>query len=388
MSAPVFISYSSKDRDIAETICRALEIRGLKCWISSRDVHAGENFQEAIVQALRAARVMLLVFTGNANNSEEVKKEVALAGHHRVTVVPVRVEDVVPSDAFAYEFATRQWIDLFKNWEQEIERLSARIRTILETVTPQEAAPAAAPRVIPPSSFGKRKSYRLPLSAAAILVVLVAGGGAALYLRSASTPTPSPSPLTVAPTAPAPSLATSPPAPPAPVALPAASTPPAAQPQPPGDTAPVPSRVTAAPSVPSPVAAVQPPAAPPRAAATSQASATPFDGTWLTTVDCKAGLGGRAFAYRFFGEVKDSTYKGHQGNEGQPSWFQLLGKIEPDGAANMIANGIVGNSAFAVGHAAKGMLYNYPVKAHFTTNKGTGSRADGKRVCNLEFAKE
>src|SRR5580700_5051169 len=131
MSAPVFISYSSKDQDIAETICRALEVRGLKCWISGRDVAAGENFQEAIVRALRSARVMLLVFTGNANNSDEIKKEVALAGRHRVTVVPVRVEDVVPSDAFAYEFATRQWIDLFKNWEQEIERLAARVRTIL-----------------------------------------------------------------------------------------------------------------------------------------------------------------------------------------------------------------------------------------------------------------
>jgi hypothetical protein len=90
MSAPVFISYSSKDQDIAKTICRALEVRGLKCWISGRDVAAGENFQEAIVRALRRARRMLLVFTGNANNSDEIKKEVAVAGRHRVTVVPVR----------------------------------------------------------------------------------------------------------------------------------------------------------------------------------------------------------------------------------------------------------------------------------------------------------
>src|SRR5271154_114752 len=131
VSAPVFISYSSKDRETAETICQALESRGLPCWISCRDVHAGENFQEAIVRALRSARVMLLVFTSNANNSDEIKKELVLAGRHQVTVVPVRVEDVAPNDAFTYEFATRQWIDLFKDWEREIDRLGKQIDTII-----------------------------------------------------------------------------------------------------------------------------------------------------------------------------------------------------------------------------------------------------------------
>jgi hypothetical protein len=90
VSAPIFISYSSKDKDIAETIYQALEARGLDCWIACRNVNPGENFQEAIVRALRAAKVMLLVFTSNANNSDEIKKELVLAGRHHVTVVPVR----------------------------------------------------------------------------------------------------------------------------------------------------------------------------------------------------------------------------------------------------------------------------------------------------------
>ena len=80
------------------------------------------------MRALRSAQVMLLVFTSNANNSDEIKKELVLAGRHRVTVVPIRVEDVVPNDAFTYEFATRQWIDLFKDWEREIELLGEQAR--------------------------------------------------------------------------------------------------------------------------------------------------------------------------------------------------------------------------------------------------------------------
>ena len=142
MSAPIFISYSSKDQQIAETIYQALEVRGLDCWIAIRDVRPGENFQEAIVEALRSAKVMLLVFTSNANNSNEIKKELVLAGRHKVTVVPVRVEDVVPNDAFAYELATRQWIDLFKDWERQIELLASRLGQILQSANSDEGGAA------------------------------------------------------------------------------------------------------------------------------------------------------------------------------------------------------------------------------------------------------
>ncbi len=146
MTAHVFISYSSKDRQVATTVCDALERRGMKCWISSRDIQPGENFQQAIVRAIRAARVMVLVFTTNANNSNEIMKEVALAGQFSLVVIPVRVEDVLPNDAFAYEFATRQWVDLFDDWERSIERLATQI---IQTLPP-EPAPVPEPPVPEP----------------------------------------------------------------------------------------------------------------------------------------------------------------------------------------------------------------------------------------------
>jgi hypothetical protein len=119
----IFITYSSKDRKVAQTICSALEVRGLKCWISSRNVKPGQNFQEQIVKAIRAAKIMVLIFTDNANNSNEIKKELALASQNDLTVIPVRIEDVAPNEAFSYEFATRQWIDLFDDWEKSIAHL-------------------------------------------------------------------------------------------------------------------------------------------------------------------------------------------------------------------------------------------------------------------------
>ncbi len=124
MTTRVFISHSSKDNKFARAICAALESRGLPCWISSCDVGPGENFMDAIVHAIGAAKVMVLVFSENANNSDDIKREIVLASSAKVTIIPVRVEDVLPKGAFAYQMATRQWIDLFEDWEAQIERLA------------------------------------------------------------------------------------------------------------------------------------------------------------------------------------------------------------------------------------------------------------------------
>jgi len=142
MTANIFISFAAQDRKVANTLCQALESRGFKCWISSRDILPGENFQIAIVRAIRKAKLMLLVFTANSNNSEEMNKELALASQQKLTVVPLRIEDVAPNDAFAYEFATRQWIDFFADWELAMGALASQIANVLGPEAPAEVIPA------------------------------------------------------------------------------------------------------------------------------------------------------------------------------------------------------------------------------------------------------
>jgi hypothetical protein len=138
MQPRTFISFASKDVKVAQTLCSALESRGIPCWISARDIQPGENFQVSIVQALRHAKIMVLVFTANSNSSEEMTKELALASQQRLIVIPLRVEDVTPGDAFTYEFATRQWIDVFADWESSIDQLCRRITRALENPQVEE----------------------------------------------------------------------------------------------------------------------------------------------------------------------------------------------------------------------------------------------------------
>ena len=78
------------------------------------------------MRALRASRAMVLVFSDAANNSDEIKKELSLASRYHIPVMALRIEDVEPSDAFAYELSTRQWIDAFESWDKSIDALSER----------------------------------------------------------------------------------------------------------------------------------------------------------------------------------------------------------------------------------------------------------------------
>jgi hypothetical protein len=376
VSSPIFISYASIDQDVAETICDALQARGHPCWIACRNIGPGENFQESIVRAIRSARVMLLVFTSNANNSDEIKKEIVLAGRHRVTVLPIRVEDVVPNDAFAYEFATRQWIDLFKDWEREIDRLGTQIDAILASPKGGESVAAAisakpTPRFAPEQKPAPRTSFA-PLAAAVALILAVLGAGSVfLYTRAGP----------AAPTSPAT---------PAPASLAAANTSPDAPINPSAGAPPTPSPPSTAPV---PAAAAIPPAAQPQTlpapvAPATSASRQGFDGAWSITFSCPPDAGALGYSYRVAAQIADGVLHGEKGEKGQPGWLTIDGKIGADGSLNSLyVDSLVGASAAAVGHVARGTEFGYHVAGKLSGSSGTGSRVEG-RPCTLDFAKQ
>lgn len=188
--AAIFISFSSRDREQALLLCRSLEERGRACWIASRDVRPGQNYQEEIVQAIRSAPLMVLVFSANANASNEIKKELALASQRNMPVLPVRIADVEPSGAFVYEMATRQWIDLFRDRDSALRELIAHIEAALGPLSEKGAVPsfnegpfretatAEAHRTGLPAGPEGRRTRLMVLSSLAVLLLAAVGAWA------------------------------------------------------------------------------------------------------------------------------------------------------------------------------------------------------------------
>jgi hypothetical protein len=132
MDAPLFICHSSKDVAVALEAVASLESHGLPCWISVRDVQAGQNYQEAIVNVLEHTRGVVFLFSENSNQSAEIRKELSIAGSSRAPVFPLRLSPIVPTGALRYELATRQWIDIFPDQERALAKLAETIHSALQ----------------------------------------------------------------------------------------------------------------------------------------------------------------------------------------------------------------------------------------------------------------
>lgn len=110
----IFISYSKYDQDITQKLCNELEMHGCDCWIYTRDIAPGEDFTEAIVDAIKQSVGFILVFSENANRSQHVKREVNLAVNNKIPILPIRIENVELSKSFEYLIGINQWLDVFE----------------------------------------------------------------------------------------------------------------------------------------------------------------------------------------------------------------------------------------------------------------------------------
>jgi len=145
MAHHVFISYSQKDKSIADSLCSTLEAGGVRCWITPRDVLPGMDWGEAIIDAIAASRVLVLLLTANSNTSNHVKREVERAVNKNLIVIPFRVEDVTLSKTLEYHLSTTHWMDaLTPPLEKHVQSLAARIRQLLSIsiATTAKTAPA------------------------------------------------------------------------------------------------------------------------------------------------------------------------------------------------------------------------------------------------------
>ena len=132
MAHDVFISYSTKDKAIADDICAALEAQTVRCWIAPRNIPPGADRGEAVLEALSGCRVVVLVFSSDANESRQVKREVKIAFEGEAIVIPFRVEDVMPSRGLMFHMKSVQWLNaLTPPLEPHLEALAQQVQLLL-----------------------------------------------------------------------------------------------------------------------------------------------------------------------------------------------------------------------------------------------------------------
>jgi S1-C subfamily serine protease len=136
----VFVSYSNHDRAKGEAACAALEAQGVRCWIAPRDIQPGAEWGAAIVDAIDRCRVMVLIFSNSANESQQIRREVERAVHVGVPIVPFRIEDITPTKSLAYFLGSVHWLDAFTHpFESHLQQLVDAVKAFLENAdTPSD----------------------------------------------------------------------------------------------------------------------------------------------------------------------------------------------------------------------------------------------------------
>jgi hypothetical protein len=214
----VFISHSSKDKPIADAVCARIESRGIRCWIAPRDVEPGRPYGEAIIDAIHTCRIMVLLLSSSANSSIHIAKEVERAVSHGATVIPLRIEAVVPAKSLDYFIGSVHWLDaLTPPLEQHLDNLAEAILRILQVPRPpdvvvggkisstEQATIAPPPPIKPAASFPSpaaghpKKRWLIPAIVGGGLLLVAAVVVVAVLLSNRTTDSARTSPVDVGP---------------------------------------------------------------------------------------------------------------------------------------------------------------------------------------------
>lgn len=147
MAHDVFLSYSSKDKPTADATCAKLESRGIRVWMAPRDIEPGADWSGSIIDAINGSRAMVLVFSSNANTSQQIKREVERGVHKGIPIIPLRIENVVPEKSLEYFISTPHWLDAYTApLDRHLDYLADVLRHILDgDPVPQPPPPSPPP---------------------------------------------------------------------------------------------------------------------------------------------------------------------------------------------------------------------------------------------------
>lgn len=192
MAHDIFISYSSKDKVVADAVCASLENARRRCWIAPRDILPGESWGEAIIDAINESKLMIIIFSENSNTSQQVVREVERAVSRNTPIIPFRIENVKPTKSMEYFLSTPHWLDAIDDdLEKHIGELVVTVGRMLGPIpmsdtisdpvagktTPSMPLPPTTPVVITkaePKSKSEKDHRKTVFLFAAIAILLIA----------------------------------------------------------------------------------------------------------------------------------------------------------------------------------------------------------------------
>ena len=114
MKHQVFISYSRKDKDVADGLCEVLKENGIEYWIDKEGVYSSSNYKELIVDAIDVSKAVIFISSSHSNASINVVREIGYAVNMNKPILPLMLDDAPYAKSIRLDISDIDQID-FKN---------------------------------------------------------------------------------------------------------------------------------------------------------------------------------------------------------------------------------------------------------------------------------
>ena len=112
----IFVSYSSKDRPFALGLVKELQELGANVWIDQLGIGLGEDWDDAIEEALEKSETFMIILSPTSVESRNVKDEVNIAINSKKKLVPILIKQC----ELPMRLQRRQYADLTNNPDKAI----------------------------------------------------------------------------------------------------------------------------------------------------------------------------------------------------------------------------------------------------------------------------
>lgn len=132
-SHDVFISFSFKDQDHAESLVNILSSRyGISCWICTRDIDGGRRYKKLIPEAIDHAKVVVFLQSSFSIESKEIPKEIGMAFDADKTIIPFKLDDAKLVGDLRYDLYGLEYIDAtVPTFDDRVDELAQAIKKVL-----------------------------------------------------------------------------------------------------------------------------------------------------------------------------------------------------------------------------------------------------------------
>ena len=158
--ADVFISYKSDEFDEPNWVKTTLETNGISCWMAPMSITGGSSYAVEIPQAIRTAKVFVLILSEKCQLSKWVPRELDQAINENKTILPFMLENCPLKDDFNFYLSNVQRYAAYENKVAAAEKMIREIRAIIGSKEPSkdtEKKEAPAPEKAKPAPQKKEE---------------------------------------------------------------------------------------------------------------------------------------------------------------------------------------------------------------------------------------